>query len=157
MSVVSELRRRNLYRAATLYAATGWLAVQIATQVFPVFDLPDSAVRVVVVAAVLGFPFAMLYSWYYGGGVAAAKPRKRLDRWIIVSLSFAVALLLFEQFAVRQTLGPTPTASVAVLPFANASGDADDQFFSEGLSDDLINALTQFGDLKLIPVSRHSG
>ena len=65
MSLFSELKRRNVIRAATFYAASAWLLVQIATQVFPFFDIPNWIVRWIVVAAVIGFPFAMLFSWFY--------------------------------------------------------------------------------------------
>jgi hypothetical protein len=60
-----ELRRRNVLRAAAFYAAAGWLLIRIATQVFPVFDTPAWAMRMVVIGVVVGFPFAMLFSWFY--------------------------------------------------------------------------------------------
>src|SRR5580658_9329712 len=64
-SLFAELKRRNVLRAATFYAASAWLIVQIATQVFPFFEIPNWVVRWIVVAAVIGFPFAMLFSWFY--------------------------------------------------------------------------------------------
>jgi hypothetical protein len=65
MSFFTELRRRNVYRAAVFYAAAGWLLVQIATQVFPVFNLPNWTMRLVVVMVVVGFPLAMVLAWFY--------------------------------------------------------------------------------------------
>jgi len=62
---LAELKRRNVLRVAAFYAAAGWLLVQIATQVLPVFDVSTWAMRVVVVAVVLGFPFALVFSWFY--------------------------------------------------------------------------------------------
>ena len=59
---LGELQRRNVHRAAMFYAAAAWLLVQVATQVFPFFDIPNSTVRIVVIAVVIGFPFAMLFS-----------------------------------------------------------------------------------------------
>ena len=65
MSFFAELKRRNVFRAATFYAASAWLLVQIATQVFPFFHFAEWVVRWIVVAAIIGFPFAMLFSWFY--------------------------------------------------------------------------------------------
>ncbi|HEV2607822.1 MAG TPA: hypothetical protein VGT79_07560, partial [Xanthomonadaceae bacterium] len=64
-SFLAELKRRNVLRAATLYAAGAWLIVQVITQVGPVFDLPSSTQRWAIVALVIGFPIAMLLSWFY--------------------------------------------------------------------------------------------
>src|SRR5213078_4969710 len=61
----SELKRRNVLRAAAFYAASAWLLVQIATQVFPFFHIAEWVVRWIVVAAAIGFPFAMVFSWFY--------------------------------------------------------------------------------------------
>ena len=65
MSFVSELQRRNVIRAAAFYAASAWLLVQVATQVFPFFDVADWAVRWIVIAAVVGFPFMLIFAWFY--------------------------------------------------------------------------------------------
>src|SRR6516164_18440 len=72
--LVEELKRRNVLRAAALYAAAGWLLVQVATQVFPFFDIPNWAVRLVVVAVLVGFPFALVISWFYELTPAGFKP-----------------------------------------------------------------------------------
>ena len=64
-SIFTELKRRNVLRAAALYAADAWLLVQVATQVFPFFHVAEWVVRWIVVAAIVGFPFAMLFSWFY--------------------------------------------------------------------------------------------
>jgi hypothetical protein len=65
MSFFAELKRRNVFRAAAFYAARAWLLVQIATQVFPFFHIAEWVVRWIVIAAAIGFPFAMLFSWFY--------------------------------------------------------------------------------------------
>ena len=65
MSFFTELKRRNVLRAAAFYAASAWLLVQIATQVFPFFHIPEWVVRWIVVAAIIGFPCALLLSWFY--------------------------------------------------------------------------------------------
>ena len=65
MSFFNELKRRNVLRAAAFYSASAWLLIQVATQVFPFFAAPNWTVRWIVIAAVIGFPFAMLLSWFY--------------------------------------------------------------------------------------------
>src|SRR6266516_8092047 len=65
MNVFSELKRRNVYKVAAAYAVVGWLLVQVATQVFPFFEIPNWAVRLVVLAIVIGFPFALVIAWAF--------------------------------------------------------------------------------------------
>jgi hypothetical protein len=64
-NVFAELKRRNVLRSGAFYAASAWLLVQVATQVFPFFHIAEWVVRWIVVAAAIGFPFAMLFSWFY--------------------------------------------------------------------------------------------
>ncbi len=168
MSLFAELKRRNVFRAAAFYAASAWLLVQIATQVFPVFSIPDWVVRAIVLAATIGFPFAMLFSWFYEWtpqGIqresevapnesVTRQTGRRLDRWIIATLLLAVVLLLTDKLVLRPNEKPAgttaiPEKSVAVLPFANEGGDKDQEYFSDGLADGFITALSQFAGLKV--------
>ena len=164
MFLVAELRRRNVHRAAVLYAASAWLLVQIATQVFPFFHIAEWIVRWIVVAAVIGFPFAMLFSWFYEWtphGIqreqeAAPDPslsrqnRRKLDRWIFAVMGLAIVLLLADRFVMHKDATAISDKSIAVLPLVNESGDPKDDYFSDGLSEDLINALTQLNGLRVI-------
>jgi TolB-like protein/Flp pilus assembly protein TadD len=169
MSLIAELKRRNVYRAAVFYAASAWLLVQVATQVFPFFHIAEWVVRWIVVAAVVGFPFLLAFAWFYEwtpeglkreSDVAAAESithhtGKKLDRWIIAVLGAAVVLLLTDRFVLhKDAVSGTADNSIAVLPLINESGDANDEYFSDGLSEDLINALTQLNGLRVI--SRNS-
>jgi TolB-like protein/Flp pilus assembly protein TadD len=156
-----ELKRRNVLRVAAFYAAAGWLLVQIATQVLPVFDVPTWTMRVVVIAVVLGFPLALVFAWFYeltpeglkrenevdrSQSVARSTGRK-LDRWIIGVLAAAVVALLANQFVPhKNALGK----AIAVLPLVNDTGDPNDEYFSDGLSEELISALAQIKELKVI-------
>ena len=158
---LSELKRRNVLRVAAFYAAAGWLLVQIATQVLPVFDAPTWTMRVVVVAVVLGFPFALVFSWFYeltpdglkreneferSQSITRSTGRK-LDRWIIGVLAAAVVALLANQFVPhKEALGK----AIAVLPLVNDTGDPNNEYFSDGLSEELISALAQIKELKVI-------
>src|SRR5690348_16615982 len=162
---LAELRRRNVFRAGTLYAAVAWLVVQVATQVFPFFGIADWVVRLIVIAAALGLPFLLAFAWYYeltpeGLKLEREVPRaasirlqtgRRLDYAIIAVLCVIVVLLLANT-VVRQPEGGAADMenSVAVLPLLNESGDVNDQYFSDGLSEDLISVLGQVTGLKVI-------
>jgi TolB-like protein/Tfp pilus assembly protein PilF len=162
---VSELRRRNVFRAAAFYAASAWLVVQIATQVFPFFDVPSWTVRWIVVAAVIGFPFLLVFAWFYEITPEGLKREseietsasmrretgRKLDRWIIAVLLVAVVLLVTSRFVPRHEGGATaaPAKSIAVLPFIDLSPDHDQQYFSDGVAEELLNALTRLNDLKV--------
>src|SRR3984893_10774769 len=163
----AELKRRNVFRAAAFYAASSWLLVQIATQVFPFFHIAERIVRWIVVAAVIGFPFALVLSWLYEwtpkglqlesevspNDSVIRQTGKKLDKWIIAILVLAVVLLLANQFVWHKDAAEGATISdqsIAVLPLANEGGAKDEQYFSDGLSEDLITALSQFAGLKVI-------
>jgi len=163
-SIFAELERRNVYRAAVFYAAAAWLLIQIATQVFPFFNIPNWVIRLIIVALVVGFPFAMAFSWFYewtpeglkreadvdrSGSVTRATGKK-LDRWIIATLSLAVVLLLADKFVLHRDASAVAEKSIAVLPFANTSGDSGNEYFSDGLAQELISSLSRLSDLKVI-------
>ncbi|WP_295679683.1 tetratricopeptide repeat protein [uncultured Nevskia sp.] len=161
---LGELQRRNVHRAALFYAGAAWLLVQIATQVFPFFDIPNATVRIVVIAVVVGFPFAMLFSWFYEWTPQGIKLEseidrsesvtrqtgKTMDRWIIAVLALAVVLLVANTVVGGKRASGDIDRSVAVLPLINESGDPANEYFSDGLSEELITALAQIGDLKVI-------
>jgi serine/threonine-protein kinase len=161
---LSELKRRNVLRVAAFYAAAGWLLVQIATQVLPVFEVPAWTMRVVVVAVMLGFPIALLFSWFYEltpeglkleSKIDPAESIKRntgrkLDRVIIALLATAVVVLLANQFVPHRNRTDALAKAIAVLPLVNDTGDSNDEYFADGLSEELISALSQIKDLKVI-------
>ena len=162
---LAEVKRRNVLHVAAFYAAAGWLLVQIATQVLPVFDVPTWTMRVVVVAVLLGFPCALVFAWFYeltpeglkreseidrSQSVARHTGRK-LDRWIIGVLAAAVVALLANQFVPRKNRAEAALAkAIAVLPLVNDTGDPNNEYFSDGLSEELISALAQIKELKVI-------
>lgn len=200
-----ELKRRHVWRVAAGYAVASWLLVQVATQVFPFFNVPNWVVRLVVLLLALGFPVAVVLAWIFEitpDGIRRTTPAdspdarpvdvhrevgRKLNNFIIVALLCTVALLGWRLLEVRTIRSPDsaqrnpghaapstkpansaaattastprvpqsiPAKSVAVLPFTNESGKADEQYFSDGLSDDLITALAQINGLKVI--SRNS-
>ncbi len=157
----AELKRRNVYRAAAFYAAAAWLVVQVATQVFPFFDFPNWSVRLIVVAAIVGFPFALLFAWFYEITPEGLKREseidrdesithhtgKKLDRLIIATLGLAVVLLLADRFVLHKdadkSAPPVSDQSIAVLPFVDMSADKDQEYMSDGLAEELLDLLAK--------------
>ena len=166
---ISELRRRNVLRVAAFYAAAGWLLVQVATQVFPFFNISNEVVRWVVIAIALGFPVALILSWVYELTPQGLKLESeirtdeavhregahRLDRWIIVVLTLAVVVLLAGLLWKRapepaQAAAAAPGKSIAVLPFENLSDDKSNAWFAQGMQDEILTRLAKVGELKVI-------
>jgi len=164
MSLLEELRRRNVFRAGAFYAASMWLLVQVATQVFPFFHIAEWVVRWIVIAAVIGFPFALLFSWFYEWTPQGLQREsevapdesitrntgKKLDRGIIAALGLAVVFLLADKFVLHKNANEAIGKSIAVLPLLNESGDPKEDYFSDGLSEELIANLAQIDGLKVI-------
>jgi len=160
---LAELKRRNVYRAAVLYGMGAWLLAQIATQIFPFFDVPNSAVRFVIVSLVFGFPIAMVLSWMYEltpegvvrtEDVDPATQRKfgrKVDFVIIGALLLIIALLVYQRPPFRAGGGQAiPEKSIAVLPFENFSADKQNAFFADGVQDDILTSLATIKDLQVI-------
>jgi TolB-like protein/Flp pilus assembly protein TadD len=165
----TELKRRNVFRAGAFYAASAWLLVQVATQVFPIFHVAEWMLRAIVIAAVIGFPFAMLVAWFYEwtpqgfqreSEVApnesiTRRTGRKLDRWIIAILSLAVVLLLTDKLVLRKNEGNATHSlvaekSIAVLPFENLSREAENAYFADGIQDEILSTLAKLGNLKVI-------
>ena len=159
----AELKRRHVYRAAVAYGMAAWLLTQIATQVFPFFDIPNSAVRFVIVALLLGFPIAMALAWLYEftdkGLVreedvdpAGKKNAGRVFNFTIIGvLLLLIAVLIYGRLPSRSSSGePIPEKSIAVLPFANFSDDKQNAFFADGIQDDILTSLAKIADLRVI-------
>ena len=168
---LGELKRRHVYRVAIAYGIVAWLLVQVATQVFPFFEIPTWIVRLVVLLTVLGFPVALVVAWAFEmtpeGLKRAANiaPNEYIQRWStrrFAALVISVAILaagvpLFQLSRSKPTWLPwtdvASTASqksIAVLPLLNESGDPGDEYFSDGSSEELIAALAQVKGLKVI-------
>ncbi len=176
----AELKRRNVYKVAVAYAVVAWLLVQVATQVFPFFEIPNWAVRLVVLLLILGFPVALVLAWAFEltpEGIVrtedvppnqsiARKTGRKLVAFVAIIAALAIGLLVFQMArrdrwrrsdnATTQPaqLGapslPIPAKSIAVLPFDSLSEDKDNAFFAEGVQDEILTRLAKVADLKVI-------
>jgi serine/threonine-protein kinase len=145
-SVFSELKRRHVYRTAVVYAAAAWLLVQIATQVAPYFDMPNWSVRLIIVACVGGFPVAVLLSWFYEWSPSTGWRRELEDQADTVASRTSTK----APHAAAAEGAPPSAQSIAVLAFADMSQGKDQEYFSDGLAEELLNLLAQLPQLRVI-------
>src|SRR5437667_5126640 len=162
----AELKRRNVYKVAIAYAIVAWLLMQIASQIFPFFEIPNWAVRLVVLLLVIGFPVAMILAWAFEltpEGIKRAedvdlsptltrKTGRKLDFFIIAVLLLVIGILVFQRLHpnVSPAVSSSLEKSIAVLPFDNLSRDPDNAYFSDGIQDEILTKLAGIGDLKVI-------
>ena len=161
----SELKRRNVYKIAVAYAVVAWLLIQVATQVFPFFEIPNWAVRLVVLLIAIGFPIALVLAWAFELTPEGIKREEDVDlatrtqsgsrAWIyVVVLCAAISIGLF--FLGRYTApsatsrGSLPAKSIAVLPFENLSRDPDNAYFTEGVQEEILTRLAKVAGLRVI-------
>jgi TolB-like protein len=161
----AELKRRNVYKVAVAYAVVAWLLMQIASQIFPFFEIPNWAVRFVVLAIIIGFPIALILAWAFEltpEGVKrtevadAAHERSRAAVWIYVvaiGAALSVGLFVLGHYMApnkQSGLAELPGKSLAVLPFANLSGNPENAYFAAGIQDEIITRLAKIGQLKVV-------
>ena len=163
---LSELKRRHVYRAAVVYTMTSWLIIQVATQVFPFFEIPNWVVRLIILLLVGGFPIAVVVAWAYewtpqGLVKADELPADKVPNWPLVHriytavigvLAIAIAFLLYLRFAPGENGSEEKISprSIAVLPFENLSAEQENAYFADGIQDDLLTNLARIQDLTVI-------
>jgi TolB-like protein/Flp pilus assembly protein TadD len=162
----AELKRRNVYKVAIAYAVVAWLLMQIATQVFPFLEIPNWAIRLVIMLIVIGFPIALVIAWAFEltpeglkrTEVADQSPKKsaRSRAWIyVVSVAGAISVSLFflgRYTATSKQSGSAelPAKSIAVLPFENLSGNPENAYFTDGIQEEILMRLAKVADLKVV-------
>jgi TolB-like protein/Flp pilus assembly protein TadD len=164
----AELKRRNVYKVAVAYAVVGWLLVQVATQVFPFFEIPNWAVRLVVLLIIIGCPIALVIAWAFeltpegikrteSLSAEEAKQNARSHGWIyvvIVGVILSIGLFFLGRYTASRGVASAPSASaeksIAVLPFESLSEEKANAYFADGIQDEILARLSQIADLKVI-------
>src|SRR5438552_2913402 len=171
LNFFAELKRCNVYKVAVAYIIAGWALSQGIAQVFPVFDVPNWTIRLLVLLIIIGLPIALVLAWMFEltpegikrTATADAMPdvtRKKKYVWIyVVVMGAVISIGLFflgrytatnTASAARTEAATVPSKSIAVLPFDNLSRDPDNAFFAEGIQDEILTRLAKVADLKVI-------
>ncbi len=163
MSLIAELKRRNVFRVGVAYAIVAWLLVEVASVVLPTFEAPDWVMKVFTFLVILGFPIALVFAWAFELTPEGIKREADVDRVESIThltgrkLDFAIIGLLViavVYFAVDKfVLEAEPVAregSIAVLPFANRSANQEDAFFFDCIHDEVLTHISRISDLKVI-------
>jgi len=162
----AELRRRNVYKVAIAYAVVAWLLMQIATQVFPFLEIPNWAIRLVIMLIVIGFPIALVIAWAFeltpvgikrtesADELPTKAPRNRAWLYVIV-ISGAISASLFfigrySATSKQSGLIEVPAKSIAVLPFVDLSQAKDQEYFCDGISEEILDALARVEGLRVV-------
>jgi TolB-like protein/Tfp pilus assembly protein PilF len=184
MSLLSELRRRNVFRIAALYAVSSWVLLQVGDLLFGALEVPPWGIRLLLGLLLLGFPLALIFAWVYEITPDGLKLERDVDRTasvtgqtgqkikVLVSVLLVVAIGIFvsvRYFDGRAGVAPANPAaaskvatassenlpgdgvvSIAVLPFVNMSDEASNEYFSDGLTEELLNVLANVQGLRVI-------
>jgi len=184
VSLLAELKRRNVIRMAGLYLVGAWLITQVSSTVLPTFDVPGWVLRALIIVLALGFVPALIFAWVFEltpqglkrdaevkpGESIAPQTARRLDRAIIAVLICALVYFAADKFVLaprREAALATQTTvlemgsaaakkstvnprSIAVLPFVNMSTDAENEFFSDGLSEEILNSLARIDGMQVV-------
>ena len=168
MGLYEELKRRNVLRVGAAYLVVGWLILQFIDVVFPILGVDEALGKPLLIILAIGLPVALAFAWSFELTPEGLKQEKHvdrsksltvrtgrmLDRIVIVILILAIGLLLVDKFVLRQ---PAPvevtrlqdSTSLAVLPFVNVSGNSEDEYFADGLTETLLHMLAQLPKIKV--------
>ena len=174
-SFLQELRRRNVIRVGIAYVLVAWVLLQIADVLFPALGLPEWTIRFVAGLLILGFPLALFFAWAFEltpdglkrdndvdrTDATASATARRLEIATIVVAIVAVALFALDRFIwqagsqpesaqATASAPPTDSKSIAVLPFVNMSSDEEQEYFSDGLTEELLNVLARGKEMRVI-------
>ncbi|MBT8098987.1 MAG: hypothetical protein KJO82_04515 [Gammaproteobacteria bacterium] len=167
-----EIQRRNVVKVAIVYIIAGWLTMQVVDVMFPALKIPDWMTSAIAALLLIGFPFALIFAWAFEmtpegikrekdvdrGDSVAPETGRQLNQTALIILAVAVGFLLLDKFVLSRDDDPSPDTvadeviatakpSIAVLPFVNMSDDTDNEYFSDGLSEELLNVLAKIPQL----------
>jgi len=160
-----ELKRRNVYKVAIAYGVVAWLLIQIATQVFPFFEIPNWTVRLVVLLIAIGFPIALIIAWAFeltpeglkrtevaDVAPATCSPHRAWIYVVIIAGAISVGLFFLGRYtaSTRSAGSEVREKSIAVLPFENLSGSPENAYFTDGIQEEILTRLAKIADLKVI-------
>ena len=175
-SLFTELRRRNVIRVGLAYIVAAWLLLQVADVVLNNIEAPEWVFQAILLVVGLGFPLALLFAWAFELTPEGLKKEKDVDRSesvthvtgrkldfaIIGVLVLALGYFAYDKFVIGTPVDESsvaiddevsnteiPEMSIAVLPFVNMSSDPEQEFFSDGISEELLNMLAQFPGLRV--------
>jgi len=170
MNFFSELKRRNVYKVAVAYAIAGWALSQGIAQVFPVFDVPNWVIRLIVLLIIIGLPVALALAWMFEitpqgikrtetADAMPASMRRKKYAWIyvvVIGAAISIGLFFLGRYSApsrtpsQSEAATVPEKSIAVLPFDNLSRDPENAYFCEGVQDEILTRLAKVADLKVI-------
>src|SRR5947209_13186991 len=157
--VFEEVKRRKVYRVAAAYIIAGGGIIQLASAAFPAWELPNWALRLVIVLLLVGFPIALILAWAFDvtpQGIRTtpnvAVPRTNRRRNIIMLVATGVIVSAIAGFFLLPRISSARKIdkSIAVLPFENLSDEKENAYFADGIQDDVLTNLSKIGDLKVI-------
>ena len=162
----AELQRRNVYKVAVAYGVVSWLLIQIATQVFPFFDIPNWATRLVIILLLFGFPVALVLAWAYeltpegllrteeadSKNSTTRRTGRKLEFVIIGVLVAVIAIMAFHHYrpAKPRSVADVPQKSIAILPFLDLSETRDQEYFTDGITEQIIDSLAHVHGLFVV-------
>src|SRR5947209_4084951 len=169
----AELKRRNVYKVAVAYLVVAWLLIQAASIFLPAFDAPPWVMKICIIVLIFGFPIALIFSWAFEitpEGIkleSEIEPNKSMARRTgrkIVAVTIALAvvaagLFVYQVVRSRSTVAPRqseaatgsiPQKSIAVLPFVDLSQAHDQEYFCDGISEEILDALAKVEGLRVV-------
>lgn len=171
MSLITELKRRNVFRVALVYLVASWIILQVADVGISLLSLPATTGRLVFLLLAIGLPLVLVFSWAYEITPEGLKKESEVDRStsvthhtakklnaaVIVLLIIGIGALALDRLIPRQDATPdeldnisaAPERTIAVLPFVNMSADHENEYFSDGLSEELLNLLAKIPELQV--------
>jgi len=173
VAFLHEARRRGVFKVAALYIVGAWLVIQVADVFYPAWQVPEAALRLLLVAAVLGFPIAFVFGWMFDvsvsgirrtpsavSGEGMARPLRRSDYLTLAGLAVAAVLIgygvtqrtlkMAREDGAPRALVEKPPNSIAVLPFVNVSDDPSNEYFSDGISEEILHRLSDYRDMHVL-------